>query len=60
MAETITVVGVADDKPLTHEVKSKVQNALKAALTQELARREGIVSAHHYSISHTSIVFEQA
>jgi hypothetical protein len=54
MAETITVDGKLDDKPISHELKTKVQHALKGALEKELV----IKGNHHFSTTHISIVYD--
>jgi hypothetical protein len=65
MAENITVVGVVgsrsnEERPLPIEVKTKVQQALKTALSRELTSAgEQFFPARHFSITHLSIVFEE-
>jgi hypothetical protein len=65
MANNITVVGVvgnkaSDEKPLPVAVKTKIQQALKTALARELvSESEVLFPASHFSITHTSIVFDE-
>jgi hypothetical protein len=59
MAEKATLEGKIDDKPIPHAVASKVEGALKNALTSEL-KTAGIIPTHHFSVTHYSVVFTQA
>jgi hypothetical protein len=54
--QTFTIDGKLDDKPISHELKTKVQTALKGALEKELT----VVGTHHFSTTHISIVYDQA
>ena len=56
-----TIVGEADGKPLSDDVKTKVQDALKSAIEKELIPTVGgIVGTHHWSVTHGSIVFDES
>jgi hypothetical protein len=52
MAQTITIEGKVDNKPMSQELTTKVQHALKGALEQEFTV---IKPATHWSITHISI-----
>jgi hypothetical protein len=60
MAETITIVGELDGKPLASATQTKVQDALKKTLTAEIIPAVGgVVGTHHWSSTHISIVFDK-
>jgi len=59
MAAKITLDGKIDDKPMPAALKTKVESALKSSLESEL-KVGGIVPTHHFSVTHFSIVYDQA
>ena len=58
MVPKITIDGKVDDKPMSHDVKAKVQDALKGALQKEFVPGS-IVPNHHFSITHFSVVYDE-
>jgi hypothetical protein len=59
MAQKVTIEGKIDDKPIPHELKTKVEHALKGSLESEL-KVAGFVPTHHFSVTHYSVVYDQA
>jgi|HubBroStandDraft_4_1064222.scaffolds.fasta_scaffold65072_2 hypothetical protein len=58
MAEQHAVTGTVDKKPLSHEMQTKVQDALKSALSAELTL-PGVRPPHHIEITHIDITFDK-
>lgn len=57
MAQKVNIVGELDGKAISSDVKTRIQDALKKALTDEVI---GIVPTHHLSVTHFSIVYDVA
>ncbi|MGP0017727.1 MAG: hypothetical protein ACLPHP_04090 [Candidatus Sulfotelmatobacter sp.] len=61
MAPKTTIAGKLDDKPIPDALKTKVEHALKDVLEAEIPKvGGGVVGTHHISITHFSIVWDQA
>ncbi len=59
MAEKVTIDGKLDDKPISHELKTKVQHALKGVLEAEF-KVGGLQPSRHFSVTHFSVVYDAA